>query len=353
MITKDKVLMALRGVKEPKFQKDFTQMNLVEVTVDDSNVRIKLYLREDVFGERGEIENKIKNKLQLAFGDQLNSIQVEFVKVNDYSEIRRKIKLDVLNENKVNLGKVVAVTSGKGGVGKSTVSINLALSLRELGFRVGLLDADVYGPSVPTAFDLEGHILEIRNEKIVPIEKMGLRMVSIGFMIPEVDTPLIWRGPMLHKAINEMVNQVNWGDLDYLIVDLPPGTGDAILSLNNSVKVDGAVVVSTSQKIAAADVMKNINMLRTLSIPIIGIIQNMSYVECLSGQRIYLWGKNGVVELANRYNIEFLGEVPFIPSIVDSMEHGNFLMLSKEAKSAFEEISKKIINRLNQSIMGV
>ncbi|MCS7243614.1 MAG: Mrp/NBP35 family ATP-binding protein [Candidatus Calescibacterium sp.] len=348
MITRDKVLMALRGVKEPKFQKDFTQMNLVEVTVDNSNVRIKLYLREDVFEERIEIENKVKNKLQLAFGDQLSSIQVEFVKVNDYSEIRRKIKLDVLNESKVNLGRVIAVTSGKGGVGKSTVSINLAVSFKELGFRVGLLDADVYGPSVPTAFGLEGHILEIRDEKIVPIEKMGLRMVSIGFMIPEVDTPLIWRGPMLHKAINEMVNQVNWGDLDYLIVDLPPGTGDAMLSLNNSVKIDGAIVVSTSQKVAAADVMKNINMLRTLSIPIIGIIQNMSYVECSCGQRIYLWGKNGVLDLASRYNIEFLGEIPFIPSIVDSMEHGNFLMLSKEAKSVFEEISKKIINKLNQ-----
>jgi len=212
---------------------------------------------------------------------------------------------------------------------------------------VGLLDADVYGPSIPTAFGLEGTILQIKDEKILPIEKFGLKLVSIGFMLPEVDTPLIWRGPMLHKAINEMVNQVEWGELDYLVVDLPPGTGDAILSLNHSVKIDGAIVVSTSQKVAAADVMKNINMLKTLSIPIIGIVENMSYVECKSGERMYLWGKGGVLKLAQKYELEFLGELPFIPSIVEVMESGNLVFLSEESKRVFMELAKRVINRLN------
>ncbi|MCS7165014.1 MAG: Mrp/NBP35 family ATP-binding protein [Candidatus Calescibacterium sp.] len=347
MITKDKVLLSLRGVREPKFQKDFTQMNLVDVKVNENKVSLKIYLREDVFDQKDEIEKKVRNKINLAFGDQVADLQVEFIKVPDYSDVRKRIKLEVLDESKAKLGRVIAITSGKGGVGKSTVSINLAVALRDLGYRIGLLDADIYGPSIPTAFGLEGHILEIKDEKIQPIEKMGLKMVSIGFMIPEVDTPLIWRGPMLHKAINEMVNEVEWGDLDYLVVDLPPGTGDAILSLNNSVKIDGAIVVSTAQKVAAADVMKNINMLRTLSIPIIGIIQNMSYVECPCGERIYLWGKDGVIQLANKYEIEFLGEIPFIPSVVESMETGNFITLSEQAKIVFREISEKIINRLD------
>ena len=347
MITKDKIIMSLRGVKEPFFQKDFIQMNLIDVDLLENNINIKVYLKEEVFDNKEEIEKKIQEKLKIAFGEQIGNVNIEFIKISDYSQVRRRVKLEVLDSKKANLGKVIAVTSGKGGVGKSTISINLALSLRELGFKVGLLDADVYGPSIPTAFGLEGTILEIRDEKIQPIEKFGLKLVSIGFMIPEVDTPLIWRGPMLHKAINEMVNQVDWDNLDYLVVDLPPGTGDAILSLNNSVKIDGAIVVSTSQKVAAADVMKNINMLKTLSIPIIGIVENMSFIECKNGEKIYLWGKGGVIELAQKYDIEFLGEIPFIPNVVQTMETGNLVMLTEQTKNIFKEFAKKVINRLN------
>jgi ATP-binding protein involved in chromosome partitioning len=344
MITKEKILLALRGVKEPELNKDLTQLNLVDVQViNQDSVKLTLYLKNENY--KAQIDSKVREKLNLAFGELLKNLDINFVLVDDYSQIRRKIKLEVMNNR--SFGKVIAVTSGKGGVGKSTVSINLALALRDIGFKVGLLDADVYGPSIPTAFGLEGTILQIKDEKIIPIEKFGLKLVSIGFMLPEVDTPLIWRGPMLHKAINEMVNQVEWDQLDYLVVDLPPGTGDAILSLNNSVKVDGAIVVSTSQKVAAADVMKNINMLKTLSIPIIGIVENMSYVECKSGERMYLWGKGGVLNLAQKYELEFLGELPFIPSIVEVMESGNLVFLSEESKKVFMELAKRVINRLN------
>lgn len=348
MITKDKILMALRGIKEPQFQKDLTQMNLVDVQIYDDKINLKIYLKELVFDKKDEIEEKVIKKLKLAFGENVQ-IGVDFQKVNDYSEVKRKIKLEVLESNKVKLGKVVAVTSGKGGVGKSTVSVNLAIGLRDLGFNVGILDADVYGPSIPTAFGLERMILEIKDEMIQPIEKFGLKLVSIGFMIPEVDTPLIWRGPMLHKAINEMINQVQWNNLDYLVVDLPPGTGDPILSLNNSVKVDGAIVVSTSQRIAISDVMKNINMLKTLSIPIIGIIENMAYVRCDCGQKIYLWGQNTLSELANKYEIEFLGSIPFLPNVIKAMETGNFVILSDQDKQIFKELALKVINKLKQS----
>lgn len=346
MITKEKVLMSLRGVKEPVFGKDLTQMNLVNVEVYENNIKIQVYLRQDVFNQKEDIEKKIKDKLLLAFGNQLGTVEIDFLQVNDYSEVKKRKVLNVIDSLKAKLGRVIAVTSGKGGVGKSTVSINLALALKDLGFKTGLLDCDVYGPTIPTAFGLEGHILEIKDEKILPIEKFGLKMVSIGFMIPEVDTPIIWRGPMLHKAINEMVNNVEWGELDYLVVDLPPGTGDAILSLNSSVKIDGAIVVSTSQKVAHADVAKNINMLKTLSIPILGIVENMSYIECPRGERIYLWGKGGTQKLAQKYEIPFLGELPFFPEIVESMENSNYISVPLKIKENFKDLAQKIIDKL-------
>ncbi|MEN3014735.1 MAG: P-loop NTPase [bacterium] len=346
MITKDKVIMSLRGLKEPSSQKDFTQLNLVDVEIKQNDIFVKIYLKKNLADQEKDITDKVIRKLKIAFGEDIN-VSVNYEYVNDYSEVKRRIRLEVLDSMKARLGRVIAVTSGKGGVGKSTISIGLAYFLKELGYRVGLLDADVYGPSIPTAFGLEGHILHIKDEKIQPINKFGLSLVSIGFMIPEIDTPLIWRGPMLHKAINEMVNQVEWNDLDYLVADLPPGTGDAILSLNSSVKIDGAVVVSTAQRVAAADVMKNINMLKTLSIPIIGIVENMSYVECPEGHRVYLWGKNGVKEIAQKYDIEYLGQIPFLPDLVEAMEVGNITNLSEKTKEIFIDFCRTVINRLN------
>ncbi|MFN4219429.1 MAG: P-loop NTPase [bacterium] len=344
MITKDKVLMSLRGVKEPNLQKDLIQMNLVDIHLDESNIKIEVYLKEEAMDKKDEIEEKIKNKVYLAFGQEVRSLQVDFIKVEDYSQVKKRKVLNVVDSLKAKIGKVIAITSGKGGVGKSTVAINLAISLKDLGFKVGLLDCDVYGPSIPTAFGLEGYILQIKDEKILPAEKFGMKMVSIGFMIPQVDTPLIWRGPMLHKAINEMVNNVEWGNLDYLVVDLPPGTGDAILSLNSSVKIDGAIVVSTSQRVSTVDVAKNINMLKTLSIPIIGIIENMSYVQCSCGEKIYLWGREGVKSLATKYEIPYLGEIPFFPEIVESMEYSNFIKIPQEAKKIYQKIAKQIVD---------
>ena len=345
MITKEKVILALRGVKEPNLQKDLSQLNLLNVEILENKIKITVYLKEDVFYHKDEIEEKINYKIKNAFGQSDYTLSIDFVKVGDYSEVRNKIRSQAIQNLKTDLGKVIAITSGKGGVGKSTVAINLAMAFKELGYKVGLLDADVYGPSIPTAFGLEGQILQIKDEKIQPIEKYGIKLVSIGFMIPEVDTPLIWRGPMLHKAINEMVNQVEWKGIDYLVVDLPPGTGDAILSLNSSVKVTGAIVVSTPQKIAAVDVIKNINMLKTLSIPIIGIVENMSYVQCTDGQKIYLWGKDLVNEIAKKYEIEFLSEIPFIPQLTQEMETGNFLI--NENKKIFIDLAKKISNKLS------
>ncbi len=353
-ITKEKVFYALKGIKEPTIDKELISLNAIEIKVENNFISLLIHLKNDSMEYKDDIKNRIEQKLKNAFGEYFKGLNIEFNEVENYQTIKKKLEVtnNQAKKSKSNLGYVVAITSGKGGVGKSSIAVNLAYSLIKLGYKVGLLDGDIYGPSIPTALNLEEKLLTLENDMIKPLEKDGLKLVSIGFMLPSVDTPLIWRGPMLHKSINELVNEVDWGNLDFLVVDLPPGTGDAILSLNSTVKINGAIVVTTGQRIANVDVMKNINMLKSLNIPILGLVINMAYFLCpKSNEKIYLFGQNRFKELIEKYQIDLLTEIPFKITLSNDIEEGLPTLAKNEPDSElyniFTELSSKIIKKLN------
>ncbi|MDQ7038115.1 MAG: Mrp/NBP35 family ATP-binding protein [Aquificota bacterium] len=246
---------------------------------------------------------------------------------------------------------LVAVGSGKGGVGKSTVAVNLALALRNLGYRVGLLDADIYGPSVPTLMGLKGERVRVsERNKLVPLEKFGIKVLSIGLMLPSEDTPVIWRGPMLMKALTQFLFDTEWGELDYLVLDLPPGTGDVQLTLAQNVEMAGAIVVTTPQDVALADVRKATSMFKEVNVPVIGVIENMAYFTCPeTGNRYYIFGKGRVAEFAASYNLKILGSIPIDPEVAERSDTGEPVVIShpdSEVARAFVGIAKMVAQNL-------
>ncbi len=246
---------------------------------------------------------------------------------------------------------LIAVGSGKGGVGKSTVSANLALALSSMGYKVGLLDADIYGPSIPTLLGLRGERVSVdENNRIIPLEKYGIKVLSIGFLLPSEDTPIIWRGPMLMKALTQFLFDVKWGELDILLLDLPPGTGDVQLTLAQNVEISGAVVVTTPQDVALADVRKATAMFREVDIPILGIIENMAYFVCPeSEKKYYIFGKGKVLEFAASYGLQVLGSIPIDPQVAERSDMGFPIVKSEphsEVSKAFLSIAKLISDKL-------
>lgn len=252
------------------------------------------------------------------------------------------------------IGKVIAVASGKGGVGKSTVTANLAVALRNKGFRVGILDADIYGPSQPKMFGLEGYVPEAVQEegedRIVPAEAMDIRLMSIGFFIKPTDA-LLWRGAMASSALKQMIHQTVWGALDFLLVDLPPGTGDIHLSIIGELKIDAAVIVSTPQQIAVADVVRGVEMFRNenVHIPVAGIIENMAYFtpDELPNNRYYLFGQSGARRFAEQHGVDFLGEIPIVQSIMEGAESGRpAVVADPRVETCYREIADKIVAKV-------
>ena len=246
---------------------------------------------------------------------------------------------------------IITVGSGKGGVGKSTVSANLALALSKLGYSVGLLDADIYGPSIPTLLGIKGERVSIdESNRLIPLEKYGIKTLSIGFLLPSEDTPIIWRGPMLMKALTQFLFDVNWGSLDFLVLDLPPGTGDVQLTLAQNVEIDGAVVVTTPQDVALADVKKATAMFKEVQIPILGVIENMSYFVCPdSGKKYYIFGKGRVLEFSTNYGVKVLGSIPIDPELAETSDRGMPVVEAhpdSETAKAFLSIAKLISDEM-------
>ena len=241
------------------------------------------------------------------------------------------------------------MSSGKGGVGKSTVSTNLAICLSQKNFKVGLLDADIYGPSVPKMLKIDEKPKISKEKKILPFEKYGIKSMSIGNLIDE-EKPIIWRGAMVVRALNQMLTDIDWGRLDFLIIDLPPGTGDVQLSLSQSLSIKGTIVVTTPQEISLIDVRKAINMFKRVNVQIIGIIENMSFLK-QGNKKIYIFGKDGGLNESKRQKIPFLGQIPILPEIASHSDHGKPVVMEKKNESflIYDKIIDNFLKHIKKS----
>jgi ATP-binding protein involved in chromosome partitioning len=300
-----------------------------------------------------QAKNNIKSKILKSIKSKLN--QKIDIKIN--FKLKAETNKTILNLNRKldNISNILAISSGKGGVGKSTVTANLAISLSQMGFSVGILDADIYGPSIPLMFDIfDSKPLAVNvngKSKMKPIESFGVKILSIGFFT-KLDQAVIWRGPMASKALNQMIFDADWGELDFLLIDLPPGTGDIHLSIMQSLPISGAVIVSTPQNVALVDARKGISMFNqeNINVPVLGIIENMSYFSPLElpDNKYYLFGKEGAKNLSIDLEVPFLGEIPLIQSIRESGDYGRPAALQDETliQSVFNNISKNMLSEL-------
>lgn len=336
-ITENDVLNALRRIKDPDLNQDVVKLGFIKnLSIRDGNVAFDFVLTTPACPAKDQMRDDAQTLVGAIPG-------VKNVQVNMQAEVRQQPAYD--RNSIAGVKNVVAICSGKGGVGKSTVSVNLAASMAKMGADVGLLDADIYGPTIPIMMGKVGSSLEGHGNLLLPIEAHGLKFMSMGLMAPG-DKPLIWRGPMAHKALQQTLLGVEWGNLDYLFVDLPPGTGDVHLTLVQSVSVSGAVIVSTPQDVGLTISMKTYRMFVETKVPILGIIENMSYYLCPHcGERDHIFGHGGVAEAARRLEIPFLGELPLDRRLRENADSGIPLVLAdpqSPTSLAFTEITRKL-----------
>ncbi len=344
-LTKEKVLQALERVIHPGSRKSIVELNMIKnLVIEGNEVRFAL--------EFDRPNDPFIQSMKKACVSAIESQLGEDVKIrgNIGTHVpERKQETATLPGVK----NIIAVASGKGGVGKSTVAVNLAVGLKNLGYTVGLLDADVYGPSVPKMFGLEGAKpsgkTEDGTEWIVPLEKYGIKLLSVGFFVKPEDA-MVWRGPMATGALKQLIGQGDWGELDYLVLDLPPGTGDVHLTIVQEMAVTGAVIVSTPQEVALADVVKGISMFTgdKINVPVLGLVENMAWFtpEELPDNKYYIFGKEGCRNLAEELGIELIGQIPIVQGICTSGDEGVPVALDTESVmgKAFNELASRLVN---------
>lgn len=347
IISPEQVLAALGNVEDPDLKKDLVTLNMIkELKIEDNSVSFTLELTTPACPMKEMLKNACTNAIKHFVSQQAE------VNINVTSRVTKPMDTTGLKD----ISNIILVSSGKGGVGKSTVASNLALSLAADGAKVGLLDADIYGPSVPTMFDLVGAKPSARETEggktlILPIEKYGIKILSLGFFA-DPDQPVPWRGPMASNAVKQLFNDADWGELDYLIVDLPPGTGDIHITITQGFPIAGAIVVTTPQQVALADTRKGLAMFRMagINIPVLGVIENMSYFTPaeLPDNKYYLFGKDGGKELAKTFNVPFLGEIPIVQSISEAGDSGAPVALETGSKlsQSFSEIAGRIAQQV-------
>lgn len=348
MITKEKVLEALSHVEDPDFKKDLVTLNMIrDIEITPKRLKFQVVLTTPACPMKDHIEHACRNAIAY-FVDK--DIEVEIV-------MSSQVVSRPDNKQLENIKNIILVASGKGGVGKSTVAANLALSLLNKGAKVGLLDADIYGPSQPIMFGIEGarpkaSQSEDGRARIEPIERFGLKILSIGFFTdPKQSIP--WRGPMVSAAIKQLFGDAEWGDLDYLVVDLPPGTGDIHITIAQNYPVTGAVIVTTPQQVALADAVKGMGMfmMNNIDIPILGVVENMAYFtpKELPENNYYIFGKDGGKRLAAEFDIPFLGEIPIVKSISDAGDNGFPIALDSESviSSTFTTIAERVAQQVS------
>jgi ATP-binding protein involved in chromosome partitioning len=333
MSTEDTVKQALQSVKYPGYSRDIVSFGLLkDVAVGNGSVSVVIQMTS----ANAEAATQIKQEAEVALR-ALPEVTNVFVQVNQPEAAAPGGAANPFSQQQKvgGIGRIIAVASGKGGVGKSTVSANLACGLTQLGARVGLLDCDIYGPSIPLMMGVHDKPTINEEEKLVPPSNHGVRVMSMGLLL-EGDQPVIWRGPMIQKTIQQFIHSVDWGELDYLLVDLPPGTGDAQLSLCQIVPLDGGVIITTPQEASLGVVRKGIAMFEKVNVPMLGIVENMSYFTAPNGDRVEIFGHGGGKTEAERQEIPFLGEIPIFTEIREGGDQGVPVVVSNPEGPAAE-----------------
>ena len=348
-MTNEDILKALSNVQEPDLGKDIVTLNMVsDIAIEGNKVSFTVILTTPAC----PLKDMIRSACENAVKSMVNKDVIVQVNFTANTTTKRKDNKALLP----NVKNIITVVSGKGGVGKSTVAANLALALAEGGASVGLMDADIYGPSVPIMFGVRGErpmMVEIEGKgMIVPLDRYGIKLISIGFLVDE-KSAVVWRGPMASTAIRQFVTDVFWGELDYLVVDMPPGTGDIHLTMMQTVPVTGVIVVTTPQDVALADAKKGIAMFgqAQMNVPIIGLVENMSYFTPaeLPDHKYYIFGKEGGKRLAEEYDIPFLGQIPLVQSIREGGDQGVPVMMSDDTitKKAFAHFAGDVVRSIS------
>jgi ATP-binding protein involved in chromosome partitioning len=347
-ISRERIEALLEKIQDPDLKKGLVSAKLVqEIIISEDQIKIIVSISNPALHARKRMHDAVIFNLERELGKEI-SIQCE---VNSGAVDERKSTRTVLPDVK----KIIAIASGKGGVGKSTITSNIAGGLAKKGFRVGIIDADIYGPSIPTMFDLVGErpkMIDVDGKQMIePIMSYDIKILSIGFFTDQ-DNAVVWRGPMASKALTQMISDAHWGELDYLLIDLPPGTGDIHLSLIQTAPLDGVVIVSTPQEVALADARRGINMFKMdgIKVPIIGIVENMAWFtpEELPNNKYYIFGRDGAKNLAEGMQVPFLGAIPLVQSVREAGDAGRPAVFQSDTlmSIAFDELVNTFISQL-------
>ena len=342
MVTVDQVLTSLRTVVDPELHKDIVSMGMIkDLAIAEGKVSFNLELTTPACPFNSDIEQDVRTAI--------SNIGVENLDLKVTARVMegRAISMDELIPEVKN---IIAVASGKGGVGKTTIAVNLALALAKSGAKVGLLDADIYGPSVPLMLGAEESPQVLKN-KIQPPNVEGIKVISMGFFYEQSQQAGIYRGPIVSGIVKQFLTDVEWGSLDYLIIDLPPGTGDAPLTMAQTIPVTGIIIVTTPQDVAMNVAVKAVGMFSKLNVPIVGVIENMSYLQCPHcSEKINIFGKGGGQKISDKFNIPFLGEIPLSPQIMEGSDKGKPIILSEPDSiqaNALRKVAKVTAGRIS------
>jgi ATP-binding protein involved in chromosome partitioning len=342
--TKEAILAALGKVQEPELHQDLVTLNMIRnLEVEGDKVTFTVMLTTPACPLRGRIDKEVREAVMTVDGVKTVEVNMDSDVPND-GRMRGLVNMPIRN--------AIAIGSGKGGVGKSTVSVNIAVALAQSGARVGLMDADIYGPNTPTMLGVE-KLPEPNGQKLIPADAHGIKMISMGLLV-KPGQPLIWRGPMLNSAIRQFLSDVEWGELDYLIVDLPPGTGDAALSLAQALPLSGAVVVTLPQLVSLEDASRGLNMFKQLEVPILGVVENMSYLDLPDGTRMDIFGTGGGEALAKATETDFLGKIPMDQNVRIGGDTGKPIVVSypeSAVAKSIQDISQKIAAKISVAAM--